>query len=632
MKKLPILNKYAAIKKLLTLLAIFIVASAQAQINDPTKGLRVFDNKTNSISSIKRHASQRNNPGKSRTSRRRTTSKSNSRSKQTYIDYDNYSPALERRAEKGDVRAISTVAYSYLYGNGVSQDEGRARYFFDKGAAKGDVDMMVISGLLYQREGDNTTAFNRFSLAHHAGSAWGTYQLALSYINGAGTNENKSYGVTLLQSAVDKGFADAQETLGMCYMAGSDKLGIKQSTSKGQELLEKAASQNDDDALLDLGRIWLRGLYGYNTDASKAYTYLKKSADLGNGDAMDYLGDMYRYGIYVTQDKSQAFDWYAKATEAGSVDGQADLGRAYIDGELVSQNFQEGVKNLTLAANKGNINAEYGLGLCYENGNGVNKDMGIAMSMYAKAALGGMNVALSRLGLYISSFINNGKTENDWLSFELFRAAARGGESWGMFFLGRCLYEGVGHDKEKKIGIYWIRKAAEDNDQLAINYINENNIKSNSISDYQGQQILSQTTGNEQHAFEYLAQWGKDNDAVQTNIPTYRTSVTSAKITSVYRTDCVTIVSFTTKYEKDGLGFAINRNTHLVVDGNEYRLIDKEGVNFSPDWTYFDYVGQEKSLYLVFSPIPHETKSFDLIESNGADQWQFYNIECIPKQ
>lgn len=160
MKKLPILNKYAAIKKLLTLLAIFIVASAQAQINDPTKGLRVFDNKTNSISSIKRHASQRNNPGKSRTSRRRTTSKSNSRSKQTYIDYDNYSPALERRAEKGDVRAISTVAYSYLYGNGVSQDEGRARYFFDKGAAKGDVDMMVISGLLYQREGDNTTAFN----------------------------------------------------------------------------------------------------------------------------------------------------------------------------------------------------------------------------------------------------------------------------------------------------------------------------------------------------------------------------------------------------------------------------------------------------------------------------------------
>lgn len=100
MKKLPILNKYAAIKKLLTLLAIFIVASAQAQINDPTKGLRVFDNKTNSISSIKRHASQRNNPGKSRTSRRRTTSKSNSRSKQTYIDYDNYSPALERRARK----------------------------------------------------------------------------------------------------------------------------------------------------------------------------------------------------------------------------------------------------------------------------------------------------------------------------------------------------------------------------------------------------------------------------------------------------------------------------------------------------------------------------------------------------
>ena len=125
---------------------------------------------------------------------------------------------------------------------------------------------------------------------------------------------------------------------------------------------------------------------------------------------------------------------------------------------------------------------------------------------------------------------------------------------------------------------------------------------------------------------------GKDNDAVQTNIPTYRTSVTSAKITSVYRTDCVTIVSFTTQYEKDGLGFAINRNTHLVVDGNEYRLIDKEGVNFSPDWTYFDYVGQEKSFYLVFSPIPHETKSFDLIESNGADQWQFYNIECIPKQ
>lgn len=620
-----------SMRALLLFLSMFLTCALFAQVSDPTKGLRVFGSKSNSVSSIKRHAPQRTTSSSTQTIKRRNGSNHNGRNRQAFVDYDNYSLALEKRAEDGDMRAISTVAYSYLYGNGVEQDDDRAMHFFDKGANHGDADMMVIAGLLHQRNGDNTTAFNRFTQAYNAGSSWGTYELATCYINGTGTNEYISYGVTLLTNAANAGFADAQETLGMCYMAGSDKLGIKQSTYKGQELLDKAAAQDDDDALFDLGQIYLEGRYGYTTDAAKAYTYLKKSADLGNADAMDYLGDMYKYGLYVTQDKSQAFDWYLKATEGGSVTGQADLGDAYLHGDLVSQNYQEAVKNLSMSANKGNNNAKFDLGLCYENGYGVNKDINLALDMYAKAALGGVYVAMSRYGAYISSFYNPGRTEYDWVSFELFRLAAKVNESWGMFFLGRCLYEGVGHDKDKKVGIYWIRKAAEANDQLAIQYINENNIKNNTLTDYQGQKILSETTGNEQRTIDALTQWGKENDAIQTNNPTYH-STSTPKINYVYRTDFVTLVSFTISSKQAGENFGINRNTHIIANGKEYKLIDMGGITFSPDWTQFDYAGQEKSFYLVFSPIPVDTKSFDLIESKGNDQWQFYSIECTAKQ
>lgn len=632
MKNLPhFFNQKAAMRVLFMLLAVFMTTVTRAQVNDPTKGLRVFGNKSNSTSSIKRHAPQRKASAPAQTSKRRTGNSRNSRSRQTYVDYDNYSLALEKRAENGDMRAISTVAYAYLYGNNVEQDDDKAIHFFDKGANQGDTDMMVIAGLLYQRNGDNKTAFNRFTQANNAGNSWGTYELATCYINGTGTNENISYGVSLLTKAANAGFADAQETLGMCYMAGSEKLGIQQSTYKGKELLEKAANQDDDDALYDLGLIYLEGRYGYNNDAAKAYTYLKKSADLGNANAMDYLGDMYKYGLYVTQDKSQAFDWYQKASDAGSVMGQADLGGAYLRGDIVSQNYQEAVKNLTLAANKGNYSAKFDLGLCYENGYGVNKDIVIAMDMYTRASLGGVNVAMSRLGAYMSSFYNPGKTDYDWLSFELFRWAASGGESWGMFYLGRCLYEGVGHDKDKKTGIYWIRKAAEDNDQLAINYINENSIKTNTLTDEEGQQILKQTTGNEQRAVDALTQWGKEHEAVETNNPTCQTTA-SPKINYVYRTDFVTLVSFSIRSEQSGEYFGINRNTHIIANGKEYKLIDMGGITFSPDYTHFDYAGQEKNFYLAFSPVPYETKSFDLIESKGNDQWQFYNIDCTPKQ
>lgn len=605
------------------LCAIPVSLCAQAKPKRDVKKDNIVSNKSkggNGVASIRKHTASK---ARSKSTARKRTSQA--------VDYDTYSRALERKAESGDMRAISTVAFAYLYGDGVEQDGDKALHFFEKGADKGNADMMTIAGILLENRDRDTEAFNRYQQAYSAGSPWGAYRLSLCYIGGTGTSVNYSFGKSLLIWAADHELADAEELLGRIYLDGSDNMGITQNTLTGMRYLERAANKDDDDALFDLGRIYLYGQYGYNADGSKAYSYLKKAADLGHGDAMDLLGDMYRFGIYVTKDNSQAFDWYQKSVEAGSSEGQADLGNAYYLGDIVPQNYEEAVNNLSQSASNGIARAQFDLGLCYEDGYFVKQDMNIAMNMYAKAALNGLNAAMSRYGLYLSSFSRSGQTDYDWFSFELFRQAAKGGETWGMFYLGRSLFEGVGHSKDIGTGIYWIRKAAENNDQLAINYIKENNLIANSLSDYQGQSILNQTTGNEQHASNLLSNFGKDNEPILTNNPTYSSSA-SAKIESIYRNDYVTFVLLSIKSTSRNDGYAINRNIHIIVDGKEYGLMGKDGVNFAPDWTYFNYIGEERQFVLAFSPIPHDAKTFNLIEGNGAYQWNFYNVECTQKQ
>ncbi|RIB00729.1 kinase-like domain-containing protein [Gigaspora rosea] len=99
----------------------------------------------------------------------------------------------------------------------------------------------------------------------------------------------------------------------------------------------------------NLGFCYERGA-GVEKNERKAFTYYKKSADMGNADGMNNLGYCYRHGTGVERDEDTAFIYYQKS---------ADMGNAY------------GISNL---------------GYCYHNGIGVEVDGDTAFIHYQKSA------------------------------------------------------------------------------------------------------------------------------------------------------------------------------------------------------------------------------------------------------
>ena len=65
---------------------------------------------------------------------------------------------------------------------------------------------------------------------------------------------------------------------------------------------------------------------------SLSFEEVKKLAEMGRADAQNRLGDMYRKGEGVRQDKAEAVTWYRKAAEQGNAPAQYNLGYMYEHG------------------------------------------------------------------------------------------------------------------------------------------------------------------------------------------------------------------------------------------------------------------------------------------------------------
>ena len=102
----------------------------------------------------------------------------------------------------------------------------------------------------------------------------------------------------------------------------------------------------------------------------------------------------------------------------------------------------------------------------------------------------------------------------------------------------------------------------------------------------------------------------------------------NARICKVTITDKETIIDMSDNNETRG-GYAqwmcIDRNTVIVVDGQEYKLKKAEGIAIAPDKTYFSKNGETKTFRLYFPSIPKGTTSLNLLEPGESD-WQFFGI------
>lgn len=141
-------------------------------------------------------------------------------------------------------------------------------------------------------------------------------------------------------------------------------LGSATVVAQSSELTQ--SPQTDTDAELN------RAVTAYqNQDYATSFAIWSRFAALGNPDAINNLGELYRYGQGVTRDEKRAFLLYKEAadrTDNRTAAALYNLATFYYHGIGTQENEREAFRLMTLAANAGWAEASYDLGTWYTTG------------------------------------------------------------------------------------------------------------------------------------------------------------------------------------------------------------------------------------------------------------------------
>lgn len=289
-----------------------------------------------------------------------------------------YYPADQRFAEVSSAAAAFAPAqcklgYYYAQGKHCAQDSARAISCWKQAAERKDADA--------------------------------AYELASSYLNGAGVPQNDSIGSTYIITAANGGNIVALEAVSFHYFCLNDnetaiiyasegarrgsarctflladyysrhpELGVSDSTIIkvyhrayelgfspaggvfARALLKGDAIEQDVDSALSILQAndtaaWAQYIYGeyYASDAygarddKKSFASFKRAAEGGIPEAMYNMGNCYYYGTGVSKNPKEAFLLYKKAADEGVQDAQLMIAWMYCEGK-VEKDFAKGVE------------------------------------------------------------------------------------------------------------------------------------------------------------------------------------------------------------------------------------------------------------------------------------------------
>jgi hypothetical protein len=157
--------------------------------------------------------------------------------------------AYRARADQGDAKAESDLAYMYSQGQGVPQDYDEALRLRRKAADQGYADGEDGLGYMYiYGQGvpqDYAEALRWYRKAADQGDAKGQYGVALIYEYGQGVPQDYAEALRWCRKAADQGYAKAEYNLGNIYYYG---LGVPQDHAEAVRWYQKAADQGDEYA------------------------------------------------------------------------------------------------------------------------------------------------------------------------------------------------------------------------------------------------------------------------------------------------------------------------------------------------------------------------------------------------
>ena len=123
-----------------------------------------------------------------------------------------------------------------------------------------------------------------------------TYILLIFYIFNFSSLYSDDFHTNLKKKA-DRGDAQSQNDLGHMYLYGFSDYNIEQNDSKAIYYLNKAAAQNQVNAMTTVGWVYFEGSHGAPVDYEEAIGWNKKASDLGCATASYNMGLFYYGGL-----------------------------------------------------------------------------------------------------------------------------------------------------------------------------------------------------------------------------------------------------------------------------------------------------------------------------------------------
>ena len=182
--------------------------------------------------------------------------------------------------------------------------------------------------------------------------------------------KDKKKIVELLQEGSELGNTDAMTNLAECYMTGEGKMRDQQ---KGIELFERAADLGDANAMFNLAKCYSKG-EGVERDDEKAFELCKRAAEKGNSNALFSLGLCYFngddgsgwvlletmagesqiHGCEIAKNLKKAVNYFQQSADLGNTNAITFLGICNIGGIGIKKDETKGMKLLQRAVDEGN--------------------------------------------------------------------------------------------------------------------------------------------------------------------------------------------------------------------------------------------------------------------------------------
>lgn len=337
-------------------------------------------------------------------------------------------PALQAKAEAGDVQAWVGLGQRYQWGSiGAEQDYAKARFWYEKAAAKGN-GHAAFQLAQFARNGtdgkkpDAAEAFKWMQQAAENGFVDAQLAVGVMHQNAEGTRKNLVEAFRWYLKAAERDDLEAQYLVGVAFAEGlgtkPDLLAAAHWFAKAQidhgdaahrfrELLEahpdlhaKAeaqapaatqqliakATKGDASAQLALSELYAEGRGGLLPNNAAALKWLRAAAQGGNATAQYRLG--HRIANYdAGEGATGAAEWFKKAAAQKVPEAFFGLGMLYFTGQEVEKSPVEALKWFRGASDLGHIEATEKIGFIYLHGEeGVPKDVKESLRWFTEAA------------------------------------------------------------------------------------------------------------------------------------------------------------------------------------------------------------------------------------------------------